>query len=78
MVLVHPGDAILPELGPELGEYAQRSWQSEASISGSDTKVMDAGEGWVTLSDGSPIGDKNAGLDRRHLAQSASRRPGVP
>lgn len=28
MVVVHPGDVVLPELGPELGACAQKKLQS--------------------------------------------------
>lgn len=53
MVLVHPGDVILPELGPKLGTYAQKKLAERKVEIRVNTKVTDAADGWVTLSDGS-------------------------
>ena len=55
MVLVHPGEVILPELGPELGKYAQQKLSERGVEIRVNTKVIDAVEGGVTLSDGSHL-----------------------
>jgi NADH dehydrogenase len=54
-ILVHPGDVILPELGPKLGSYAQVKLAERGVDIRVNTKVVDAGAGWVALSDGSRI-----------------------
>jgi len=55
MLLVHPGPVILPELGPDLGGYAQRKLRERRIEILTGTKVAAAdGEG-VTLSDGQRI-----------------------
>lgn len=56
MVLVHPGEVILPELGLELGAYAQKKLSERKVDIRINTKVTDVGEGWVALSDGSRFG----------------------
>lgn len=55
LVLIHPGDVILPELGPELGNYTQRKLKergieilTNARVTGFDGHV-------VTLKDGTSI-----------------------
>lgn len=55
MVLVHPGSVILPELGPKLGEYAQQKLAERKVEIRVNTKVSDATESTVTLSDGSRL-----------------------
>jgi NADH dehydrogenase len=55
MVLVHPGDVILPELGPDLGAYAQRKLAGRKVDIRINTRVTDASAGCVTLSDGSRL-----------------------
>jgi NADH dehydrogenase len=52
MVLVHPGDIILPELGPGLGAYAQDALSKRKVDIRTHTKVTDFRNGLVTLSDG--------------------------
>jgi NADH dehydrogenase len=55
VVLVHPGEVILPELGEKLGAYAQRKLaerQVEIRVS---TRVQGITERGVELSDGSAI-----------------------
>ena len=34
VVVVHPGEVILPELGEGLGRYAQKSWLARGGDSG--------------------------------------------
>ena len=55
MVVVHSGEVILPELGPELGEYTQRKLASRGVEIRSNCKVIDADDRKVTLSDGTSI-----------------------
>ncbi len=55
MVLVHPGEVILPELGPELGAYAQQKLTERGIEIRSKTRVMSIKNGCVCLSDGSRI-----------------------
>ncbi len=55
VVLVHPGNVILPELGPKLGEYAQKKLAQRGVEIRLDTKVLEVGENQVRLSDGSCI-----------------------
>lgn len=52
MIVVHPGDVILPELGPELGEYAQRKLGDRGIEILTNVKVASANDEGVTLSDG--------------------------
>jgi NADH dehydrogenase len=55
MVVVHPGEVVLPELGPELGAYAQKKLAQRGIEIRTNVKVAKAtGEG-VTLTDGSYI-----------------------
>lgn len=54
LVLVHPGEVILPELGPKLGAYTQRKLAARAEIH-TKTRVTAVTEHEVTLSDGSTI-----------------------
>jgi NADH dehydrogenase len=55
MVLVHSGDLILPELGPKLGAYAQEKLAARHVEIRTKTRLVDAGPGWVTLSNGDRI-----------------------
>lgn len=55
VVLVHPGSVILPELGPKLGEYAQKRLAKRQVEIRLNTKVLQVGENEVQLSDGSSI-----------------------
>ena len=53
MVVVHPGDTILPELGTELGKYAQKKLDARGIEIRTKTRVAEATAQGVTLSDGS-------------------------
>jgi NADH dehydrogenase len=55
VVLVHPGEVILPELGPELGSYAQRKLAERGVEIRTRTKVLGMAEDRVRLSDGSQL-----------------------
>ena len=55
MILVHPGDVILPELGAKLGTYAQKRLTDRKVEILSQTRVSAATEGTVTLSSGEVI-----------------------
>jgi NADH:ubiquinone reductase (H+-translocating) len=55
VVLVHPGNVILPELGSKLGAYAQKKLAERNVEIRVDTKVVRVGEDVVELSDGSRI-----------------------
>jgi len=55
VVLVHPGPVILPELGRELGVYAQRKLARRKVEIRLDTKVTGVSERGVELSDGEAI-----------------------
>ncbi len=55
MVLVHPGELILPELGPKLGAYAQRKLIQQKIEIRSNCKVISVNDEGVTLSDGTFI-----------------------
>jgi NADH:ubiquinone reductase (H+-translocating) len=48
-VLVHPGDRLLPELGPSLATSAQRELQGRGVEVLLNTKITGAGEGYVEL-----------------------------
>jgi NADH dehydrogenase len=52
MILVHPGDVILPELGAGLGAYAQKALGKRKVDIRTNTKVADYRNGLVTLDDG--------------------------
>jgi NADH dehydrogenase len=51
VVVVHPGDTILPELGPDLGAYAQRKLAKRGVEILTNTKVAQATDDGVHLSD---------------------------
>lgn len=55
VVLVHPGELILPELGPELGAYAQRKLAERGVEIHPRTKVAAVTEREVVLTDGERI-----------------------
>jgi NADH dehydrogenase len=55
IVLVHPGEVILPELGPKLGAYAQKKLAQRGVDIRTNTRVTGVAEHGVTLSDGSTI-----------------------
>jgi NADH:ubiquinone reductase (H+-translocating) len=55
LVLVHPGAAILPELGPELGHYAQKKMVERGIEIILNNRVADVSEESVTLTDGMKI-----------------------
>ena len=52
MVVVHPGNVVLPELGPDLGAYAQRKLAARNIEILTHTKVVEATNEGVRLSDG--------------------------
>jgi len=55
IVLVHPGEVILPELGPKLGAYAQKKLAQRGVDIRTNTRVTGVTEHGVALSDGSTI-----------------------
>jgi NADH:quinone reductase (non-electrogenic) len=55
MVLVHPGDVILPELGGELGRYAQEKLGARGIEIRTGVKVAKVTDDGVTLGDGTYI-----------------------
>jgi len=55
MVLVHPGEVILPELGEELGRYAQRKLGERGIEIRTRVKVASVTDEGVTLGDGTYI-----------------------
>ncbi|MBI2517331.1 MAG: NAD(P)/FAD-dependent oxidoreductase [Opitutae bacterium] len=55
MVLVHPGEHVLPELGPELGRYADGVLKSRGIEIHAKSKVTAVTPRTVTLSDGTTI-----------------------
>jgi NADH dehydrogenase len=55
MIVVHPGDTILPELGPELGSYAQEKLGRRGIEILTKVKVAAVTDDTVTLSDGRDI-----------------------
>jgi NADH dehydrogenase len=52
LVLVHPGDVILPELGPELGRYAQRKLEKRGVEIIANSRVAAVSDNSVTLTTG--------------------------
>lgn len=54
-IVVHPGDVILPELGLELGAYAQKKLTARGVDIRTNCKVTGANGTSITLSDGSVI-----------------------
>jgi NADH dehydrogenase len=55
VILVHPGDVILPELGPKLGAYAQKKLAERKVEIRVNTRVIHVDDDVVELSDGSCI-----------------------
>jgi NADH dehydrogenase len=55
MVLVHSGDAILPELGRELGDYARRKLAERGVDVRLRTRVTSVDDSGVVLSDGTAL-----------------------
>jgi len=55
LILVHPGERILPELSPELAEYARERLEARGVTFRLQTRVTDAMPGAVMLSDGETI-----------------------
>jgi NADH dehydrogenase len=55
VVLVHPGNVILPELGPKLGTYAQKKLAERNVEIRVNTRVVRVDDDRVELSDGSHI-----------------------
>ena len=58
MVLVHPGQVILPELGEKLGSYAQKKLAERGVDIRVNTKVTGVSDDAVELSDGTRIRSK--------------------
>jgi NADH:ubiquinone reductase (H+-translocating) len=55
LVLVHPGDLILPELGPQLGTYAQKKLQARGIEILTHTRVASYDGHTATLSTGEEV-----------------------
>ncbi|HZB45146.1 MAG TPA: NAD(P)/FAD-dependent oxidoreductase [Pyrinomonadaceae bacterium] len=55
VVLVHPGEVVLPELGEKLGRYAQGKLAARGVEIHAKTKVASVNDREVTLSDGTVI-----------------------
>jgi NADH dehydrogenase len=55
IILVHPGDVILPELGPRLGEYAQRKLAARNVEIRVGARILRVNSDVVELNDGSCI-----------------------
>jgi NADH dehydrogenase len=55
VIVVHPGDVILPELGPELGAYAAKKLSAKGIEIRTNCKVVHADSTSITLSDGTII-----------------------
>jgi NADH:ubiquinone reductase (H+-translocating) len=55
MLVVDPAPAILPELGPELGNYAKKKLEARGVEIRTNCKVVSADDKSVTLGDGSVI-----------------------
>ncbi len=55
MVLVHPGEVILPELSPSLGRYAERKLAERGVDVRTTTRVAAVDGDTVTLSDGTTL-----------------------
>ncbi len=55
MILVHPGELVLPELGPKLGAYAQKQLEKRKIQVLSKSRVAAASEDSVTLQNGDVI-----------------------
>jgi len=55
IVVVHPGEFVLPELGESLGRYAQRKLAAAGVEVRTGTRVKGYADALVTLSEGEPI-----------------------
>ena len=55
VILVHPGEVILPELGPKLGAYAQKKLAERKVEIRSNTRVTGISNAGVALDDGTTI-----------------------
>jgi NADH dehydrogenase len=55
LVLIHPKDVILPELGEDLGRYAQKKLIERGVEILIDTRVSGYAEGFVALDKGEPL-----------------------
>ncbi|MEQ1893578.1 MAG: NAD(P)/FAD-dependent oxidoreductase [Planctomycetota bacterium] len=55
LVLVHPGELLLPELGPELGRYAQEKLAERGVDIRTGVRVRGVGPAGVELSDGTTV-----------------------
>jgi NADH dehydrogenase len=55
VILVHPGEVILPELGPKLGAYAQKKLAEREVEIRSNTRVTGISDAGVALDDGTTI-----------------------
>ncbi len=55
LIVAHPGDVVLPELGPELGHYAQEKLSKRGVEIRTKTRVTGVSDDGVSLSDGSVI-----------------------
>jgi NADH dehydrogenase len=55
MVVVHPGDVVLPELGADLGAYAQRKLAKRGVEIHVNVKVAEADDRGVRLTDGTYV-----------------------
>ena len=55
VIVVHPDEIVLPELGPDLGAYAQRKLTERGVEILTNTRVVEATPQGVTLSDGKYI-----------------------
>src|SRR5271170_4318988 len=55
VVVIHPGELILPELGPELGAYAAKKLSARGVEIHTKCRVAHADRSGVTLSDGTVI-----------------------
>src|SRR5215470_14892510 len=59
MILVHPGEVILPELSPRLGRYAEKKLRRRGLEIRLGTKVAGFSDAGVALSDGSVVESAN-------------------
>jgi NADH dehydrogenase len=55
LLIVHPGERILPELGPELADYALKKLRTRGVEVRLKTGIRAAGRGWVETSSGERI-----------------------
>ena len=77
MILVHPGEVILPELGAKLGEYAQQKLARRKVDIRLKTKVVRVDDNAVYLSDGSSIPNRHGHLDGWNRSESPGRNAAV-